>query len=115
MVVPACVNQKYLHTIIRQGRRLKFLYMAICDICIHKRKVFDESLVWVWRCKAYRSFIIPECLSRWDVMEAVRNGKCEFFNKPIRFDVNGFAYVCAEEEPPQQQIDEDDDFPVVCD
>ena len=31
MVVPACVNQKYLHTIIRQGRRLKFLYMAICD------------------------------------------------------------------------------------
>lgn len=49
-------------------------------------------------------------------MEAVRSGKCEFFNKPIKFDANGFTLVCAEEEPPQQQIEEDDDdFPVVCD
>ena len=89
--------------------------MAICDVCLHKRKVFDESLGWVWSCKAHRSFIIPECLSKWDVMEAVRSGKCEFFNKPIKFDANGFTLVCAEEEPPQQQIEEDDDFPVVCD
>jgi hypothetical protein len=48
-------------------------------------------------------------------MAAIRDNECEFFNKPIKFDVNGFALVCAEEEPPQQQIEEDDDFPVVCD
>ena len=88
--------------------------MAICDMCSHKRKVSDESLGWVWRCKAYRSFILPECLSKWDVMVAIRDNECEFFNKPVKFDINGFAYICAEEEL-QQQIEEDDDFPVVCD
>lgn len=88
--------------------------MAICDRCIYKKHVFDESLGWVWKCKAYHSFIIPECLSNWDVIEAVRNGKCEFFNKPIKFDTNGFAYVCSEAEP-EQCIDEEDDFPIVFD
>ena len=89
--------------------------MTICDRCIHKQKVFDESLGWVWRCKSHRSFILPECLSKWEVVTAIRDNECEFFNKPIKFDVNGFAYVCSEDIP-QQYIDEDDDdFPVICD
>lgn len=89
--------------------------MAICDGCIHKRHIFDEDTVgWCWKCRAYRSFVIPECLSSWHVMEAVRNGRCEFFNKPIKFDANGFAYVCEEAEE-QHCIDEEDDFPVVFD
>ena len=47
-------------------------------------------------------------------MVAIRDNECEFFNMPVKFDINGFACICAEEEL-QQQIEEDDDFPVVCD
>lgn len=67
--------------------------MGICKDCFHKVKDFDAFVGECIRCIPRRTFLVPEPLQGNGFYEVQKTGKCEFYNKEIYFDEEGFARV----------------------
>ena len=67
--------------------------MEVCENCIHKVKGFNEFVGAFVECVARRTYIVPEPYQSNGFYEVQKTGKCEFKNKEIYFDKDGFAKV----------------------
>lgn len=65
----------------------------ICDNCTNRVKEFDEYVGMCVKCIALRTYLIPECLQDNGFDEVQRTGECEFYNKDVVFDEDGFARI----------------------
>ena len=67
--------------------------MDICKKCFHRVKLFDEYVGECVKCLALQTYIIPEPLQSNGFYEVQKTGKCEFFNKEIYYDEDGFTRI----------------------
>lgn len=74
--------------------------MAICDKCNHKRKprfwygYRPDAIL----CGAGLGHILPDSMMSADVINAIRQGQCKFYNKSVRFNRDGIPYLDKEED-----------------
>ena len=67
--------------------------MGICKKCFHRAQIFDEYIGECVKCLARKAYILPDPLKSNEIDEVEITGKCEFFNKEIYFDKEGFARI----------------------
>ena len=67
--------------------------MDICKKCFHRVRLFDEYIGECVKCLALQTYILPEPLQGNGFYQVQKTGKCEFFNKEIYFDQDGFANI----------------------
>lgn len=67
--------------------------MDICKKCSNRVKLFDEYVGECVKCLALQTYIIPEPLQSNGFYEVQKTGKCEFFNKEIYYDEDGFTRI----------------------
>ena len=67
--------------------------MDICKNCFHRVKGFDEFVGEYVKCIALRTYLIPEPYQTNGFYEVQKTGKCEFCNKEIYFDEDGFVKI----------------------
>lgn len=65
----------------------------ICDKCSNRVKCFDEYIGECVKCVPRKTFLLPEPLQGDGIDEVLKTGKCEFHNKDIYFDEDGFPKV----------------------
>lgn len=66
---------------------------VVCDNCIHRNKYFDEYIGWCVWCIPRKAYILPDPLSNWEIEEVISKGECEYKDKEIYFDEDGFARI----------------------